>query len=363
MLNRIHEDGLMSHMPFLTMGPPACAVPGTADRDGERVLFFCRADDKRVWKAHYVAGDDPVMRLETGLDDDVCECSPTAWCDETGWHVSFIAGGKPENPLFHLFRMDGPALDRLSAPVAMLPARTGFVYRNRLVYGDPEDLVHVREPAGDAVIELPGATLYRVAYRADLPERLLVTGQWMKDEEFFTLEYDLVTSRQHFIECDGVPAYKCTVHGRTVVYAERTGENFESRRLKEADTVNVRPANAAVRRQPEPVAPPDSAPAAKKCGCKTRTVTSALPAPTRPSCLECVEKHLGAAYVLLAETADGYAHRLRAIGHFHEAEDESQEWPALHAAIRAARKAYQTEGTAPDWEAFGKLVQEVRDAR
>lgn len=361
MLNRIHKEGIMTHMPFLTTGP-----------DGERVLFFCRADEKRIWKAHYVMGNGPVMRLETGLDDDVCECSPTAWCDESGWHVSFIAGGKPENPLFHLFRMDGPALEWLSAPVAMLPARTGFVYRDRLVYGDPEDLVHVREPAGDACIELPGATLYRVAYRADLPERLLVTGQWAEGDlparsaqagEFFTLEYDLVTGRQHFIECDGVPAYKCTVLGRTVIYAERIGENFESRRLKEAEAVNVRPANAAVRRLPEPVAAIDSAPAAKKCGCKAKSAVVQTTAPTRPSCLECVEKHLGAVYVLLAETADGYAHRLRAIGHFHEAEDESQAWPALHTAIRSARKVYQTDGRMPEWEALGKLVQEVRDAR
>jgi len=81
---------------------------------------------------------------------------------------------------------------------------------------------------------------------------------------------------------------------------------------------------------------------------------------TRASCIECVEKHLGAAYVLLTETRDGYAHRLRAIGHLHEAEDESQEWPELHAAIRAARKAYQTDGTMPDWEALGKASDAVR---
>ena len=60
--------------------------------------------------------------------------------------------------------------------------------------------------------------------------------------------------------------------------------------------------------------------------------------------------HLGAAYVLLTETREGCAHRLRAIGHLHEAEDESQAWPDLHAAIRAARRAYQTDGTIPGWE-------------
>lgn len=78
-----------------------------------------------------------------------------------------------------------------------------------------------------------------------------------------------------------------------------------------------------------------------------------LPAgPTRPSCIECVEKHLGAALVLIAECRDGYPHRLRAIGHLHEAEDESQAFPELHAAIRAARKGYQQQGTCPD---FGQL--------
>ena len=84
---------------------------------------------------------------------------------------------------------------------------------------------------------------------------------------------------------------------------------------------------------------------------------------TRASCLECIEKHLGAAYVLLTETRDGYAHRLRAIGHLHEAEDESQEWPELHAAVRDARKAYQADGTMPDWEALAASAATVREGK
>ena len=85
--------------------------------------------------------------------------------------------------------------------------------------------------------------------------------------------------------------------------------------------------------------------------------------PARPSCMECVEKHLGAAYVLLAELKDmpddrraqpsSLSRRLRAIGHLFEAEDESQEWPDLHAAIREARKTYQQTGKVPD---FGSLA-------
>jgi hypothetical protein len=81
---------------------------------------------------------------------------------------------------------------------------------------------------------------------------------------------------------------------------------------------------------------------------------------TRASGIECVEKHVGAAYVLLSETRDGYAHRLRAVGHLHEAEDESQVWPDLHAAIREARKAYQTEGAMPDWGRLEAMIGAVR---
>jgi hypothetical protein len=93
----------------------------------------------------------------------------------------------------------------------------------------------------------------------------------------------------------------------------------------------------------------------KPCGCGKRTAKPQLPT-TRPSCIECVQKHVGAAWVLLTEARGGYAHQLLAIGHLHEAEDESQEWPELHAAIRDARKAYQQTGTMPDFEVLAGLV-------
>jgi len=57
-----------------------------------------------------------------------------------------------------------------------------------------------------------------------------------------------------------------------------------------------------------------------------------------------------------------HAHRLRAIGHLPEAEDESQEWPDLHAAIREARKAYQTDGTMPDWQSLDAMIDEAGQA-
>ena len=101
----------------------------------------------------------------------------------------------------------------------------------------------------------------------------------------------------------------------------------------------------------------------KKCpDCPPLVVPRRGYTPTRPSCIECVEKHLGAALVLLTETREGYAYRLRAIGHLFEAEDESQEWPQLHAAVREARKTYQADGTLPDWDTLATRAHDQRIA-
>jgi len=68
------------------------------------------------------------------------------------------------------------------------------------------------------------------------------------------------------------------------------------------------------------------------------------------------------AYVRLTKTRNGYAHRLHAIGHLHEAEDESQEFGDLQAAMRAARKAFQTDGTMPDWESLAQAAESARQS-
>lgn len=346
MLKELHDQGIMTHMPFLTAG-----------EDGQPVLLFCQADESHIWKTYYRLPDGSIHRLETGLPSDVCECAPTAWYDGDGWHVSFIAGGAADNPLYRLYRMDGPTLDQLGQPVAVRATRAGFVYGDRLVHADMENLIHVLQPSGDLDIELPGAFIYRVAYRADQPDTLLISGQWQMEDDVFTLEYDLQTGQQNILECDGLPAYKCTILGDQMLYAQRIGEHFESRRINTAVASSRRSTSAAVRRQPGQVKPIVTQPTGG-CGCRGGSGPGGITV-TRASCLECIEKHLGAAYVLLTETREGYAHRLRAIGHLHEAEDESQEWPDLHAAIREVRKDYQADSTMPDWEALYEGVQEV----
>lgn len=73
----------------------------------------------------------------------------------------------------------------------------------------------------------------------------------------------------------------------------------------------------------------------------------------RPSCMECVEKHLGAALVLMGEAEAGYPeHKLLAIGHLHEAAEESADMrPELSALLRDIRKRYQ-QGEAVEFESI-----------
>ena len=73
-----------------------------------------------------------------------------------------------------------------------------------------------------------------MAYRADAPDRLLISGQWQQGEELFTLQYDLATGEQQTVLCDGEPAYKCAILGDQILYTHRTGGHFEDRQVRAA---------------------------------------------------------------------------------------------------------------------------------
>ena len=325
---------------------------------GERVLFYAAADDceRPHWQLHYVVGDNEPQRLGTGFEPGTIECSPTAWEDESGWHVSFVSNGKPDGAVYRLYRMDGPTLDQLSKPVSLRIARTGFVYHDRIVVGEIQDVVHVHDTSGDHKIVVPGAFLYRVSYRADAPDKLLISGDWIGESgDVFCIEYDLNTAEQRYIECDEKPAYKCTIFHDEVLFAERMSGGFENRRIQRA-VHTERICCQIVERDQDALAVTGMA-ITKKCGCR---LSEAERNAVRPSCLECAEKHLGAAMVILSEIHDGYSYRLQFIGHLHEAEDESQEWPELHRLIRQSRKQYQQKGLVPDWEILAGEIKNVR---
>ena len=348
-MTNLNSTGNLSHMPFLC-----------ENHQGDQVLFYAAAAEAAHphWQLHYMVGDANPQRLTTGFEPGTVECSPTAWQDESGWHISFVSNGRPDSLIYRLYRMDGPTLDQLSQPISLRIARTGFVYRDRIVVGEIQDVVHVHDPSGDHKIVIPGAFLYRVAYRADAPDKFLISGDWIGESaDVFCLEYDLETDEQRYIECDGMPAYKCTVFGDEVLFAERTTGGFENRHVRRA--VRMEGICCRIAERSQDVLAATGITVTKKCGCR-RSEKEQFSETVRPSCLECVEKHLGAAMVILSEIHVGYAYRLQFIGHLNEAAEESQQWPQLHEMVRKARKAYQRNGVIPDWES---LAQEVANAR
>jgi len=316
---------MFSHMPFLTRS-----------LSGERTLLYCQAGASFFWKVHARCGSRDPFRLATGFPEETIECSPAAWQDETGWHVSFIAGGMDPDPLYRLYRMDGQTLDRLSEPVAVKPTRTGFIYHDRLVSGDMSGTVHVSGRTVDRILEFPGTYILRLSYRADSPDELLVTCQWKGEETVCTVLYDLATDRQWFLECDGKPTYKPTLYDDELLYADRSGERFEERRIR-SGTRHVRTRCHLASRMPSVFDP-------------IVAITSESVEQVRTANLAGVEKHLGAAWTIATELKSGHAYRMRLVGHLHEAEEESRACPDLHRMIRTARKAYQETGNFPDWE-------------
>ena len=93
----------------------------------------------------------------------------------------------------------------------------------------------------------------------------------------------------------------------------------------------------------------------------TVDINPAEATPPRTSCLECVEKHIGAAWVLFSEYQDGYPYRILIIGHMHEAEEESRKWPELFGVIRESRKDFQQSGRTPDFAFISLKIKETRD--
>ncbi len=357
MIERIASPDVNTHMPFLVR-----------DENGEPVLFYCRSDftdfdvnmQSRRWKLWVVTELTEPRRINTRMSEGFTECAPTAWMGDGGWHVTFIAGNLRCGIRYQLYHMWGETLETLSMPIAVQMAEWGHVLRNRTVSGDIANVVRVREGRnGNFDLEFPGALIGRISYRPDQPDRLLIGCQWQKESEMMTIEYDIVTEEQWVLRCDGQHAYKCCILGDTVLYAKCGGKFTDDRTIVKATSFQRSSFKGIIKRR-EGQLLPDINTLAKAPSCGACFGTVDLGPAVRPSCLECVEKHIGAAYVLLAEERDGYAHRLRAVGHLHEAEDESQAWDSLHQAIRTARKSHQQQGIMPMWDVLQEAIDGVR---
>lgn len=86
---------------------------------------------------------------------------------------------------------------------------------------------------------------------------------------------------------------------------------------------------------------------------------------SRPSCLECVAKHVANAEILMQEYRTGYkVHRLMAIGELEQARQEAErEYPELAARLYAERKNIWNGDDSPDLYGYLVEVQTLLDQR
>lgn len=81
-------------------------------------------------------------------------------------------------------------------------------------------------------------------------------------------------------------------------------------------------------------------------------------------CLECVEKHIGAAHEQFKEVPQGYPeHILSAIGNLVEAQNAATNFPEIAAAIREARISFQRKGEIPDLVKIELLVLDAKQTQ
>jgi hypothetical protein len=234
MLEKIPSE-MYSHMPFLTK-----------DLYYNDVLFLCLAPPElnqfgnRTWKIYYIDSvHDVPVRIDTKMSTATFECSPTGWHDESGWHITFIAGGDPSNPKFCLYIMEGPTLDTLSDPVIVEEyASSGFVNKQETVVSKKSRTMdYIISGIEDYAFNL--TEILRVSYQADDLNKLLIS--YKKDNQIITVIYDKTDKSIKRILCDGQPAYKFTIYGDTIIYAQVISDGIENRKLKVAESIEFTP--------------------------------------------------------------------------------------------------------------------------
>lgn len=88
----------------------------------------------------------------------------------------------------------------------------------------------------------------------------------------------------------------------------------------------------------------------------------------RESCLFCVKKHVGKAFVLYKELlsaepsregegkVNGLLNHLEIIGNLQAAADEATQYRELYSLLLESERSYRYEGIAPDWEKIALLT-------
>lgn len=217
-------DNDKAHMPFLS------PYPGTG---GSIPREFCCKMINGYWKVHQYK-DGAWVKVNTGTPDDATECSPTAYCYQGKWHLTFIAGASKQDLVYRLYHIED--LDKETPPIIVCNTPVGFLFKSMITYKEQDKAnVIIVETYRETyrLILKDVANIYRVSYDPFNPLTLCISGN-TPSGEVFSRTYNIYTNELYDIKADDVPAYKATFWHDECFYARKTGEGFEDRSIVRA---------------------------------------------------------------------------------------------------------------------------------
>ena len=197
----------------------------------------------RLWKLAYCKWNDrKPHRLETGLQDDVIECSPTFYREGNDIHVSFIAGMKTGNKIrYGLYSMFGPSWNNLSRAEKVVDEATlfGFVSPRYICFGE-DNILTVRDRGSnqEQLFNCPIPMVTRVSYWPEDHDKLVISG---KDEhgKRITLLHQLDAEETTEVSVDG-PVYKSCFWHDKIVFAQRPVDSLLDYELESGNFQEIR---------------------------------------------------------------------------------------------------------------------------
>ena len=119
-------------------------------------------------------------------------------------------------------------------PERVVAADVGFVFKNRIVYGERSGGLYIVRGEHMQKLTFPDVEyFYRVSYNPDNPSEWLISGQ-TKSGGIFSRICNVFAGTLQSLCVNGEPAYKAALFSGKCFYAERGENGFEDRRIVEA---------------------------------------------------------------------------------------------------------------------------------
>jgi hypothetical protein len=238
-LQKMHQRGLFTHMPFAF--------------DSNTLLFTLGFSDpcwpSKNWRIGYIDARTQRWQLfETGLPAGTVECSPTAYFDTTRncFVVCFLAS-IPDNPVYRLYRLFGTTWDNMTpAQNSGVISYHGFI--NNLLFVSTKflanDDIHIRIQHRTGQIKTLVALnqyIHKVSYLAQQPQKLLVSLQKKENPRHAKeLLVDTTDYSAHIVCAPRHKLYKTSLLDSFGFYAKKL-PRFDERQICVAPHIDLVP--------------------------------------------------------------------------------------------------------------------------